>query len=99
MGTDREEFEEAKRSTEMRAGSFDGISFTDQSGGSLINDRAIVGEMQERVLGTSNVRTFRTSLNTLGDGEPATASSRTAARPRGPGCGRPRCGACGRAIA
>ena len=52
----------------MRAGSFDGISFTDQSGGSLINDRAIVGEMQERVLGTSNVRTFRTSLNTLGDG-------------------------------
>jgi CxxC motif-containing protein (DUF1111 family) len=54
--------------TELRAGSFDGISFTDQIGGSLINDRSIVAEMQERVLGTSNVRTFRTSLNTLGDG-------------------------------
>jgi CxxC motif-containing protein (DUF1111 family) len=54
--------------TELRAGSFNGVTFSDQVGGSLINDRAIDPSLQERVLGSSNVRTFRTSLNTLGDG-------------------------------
>src|SRR5438876_5909036 len=54
--------------TELRAGHFDGVNFVDQVGGSLINDRAISPAYQERVLGTSEVRTFRTSLNTLGDG-------------------------------
>ncbi len=54
--------------TELRAGSFDGFRFIDHPGGSLINDRAIDPEFQERVLGGNNVRTFRTSLNTLGDG-------------------------------
>jgi len=54
--------------TELRAGSFNGFSFADQVGGSLINDRAIDASIQERVLGPSNVRTFRTSLNVLGDG-------------------------------
>jgi len=54
--------------TELRAGSFNGTVFVDQVGGSLINDRAIHPGLQERVLNTSNVRTFRTSLNTLGDG-------------------------------
>ena len=54
--------------TELRAGSFNGVSFSDQAGGSLINDRALNASLQERVLGTSNVRTFRTSLNVLGDG-------------------------------
>jgi CxxC motif-containing protein (DUF1111 family) len=54
--------------TELRAGHFNGTSFVDQVGGSLINDRAIHPSIQERVLGTSEVRTFRTSLNTLGDG-------------------------------
>jgi CxxC motif-containing protein (DUF1111 family) len=54
--------------TEMRAGSYNGFTFSDQVGGSLINDRAINANIQERVLGSSNVRTFRTSLNTLGDG-------------------------------
>jgi CxxC motif-containing protein (DUF1111 family) len=34
----------------------------------LINDRAIDPGFQERVLGGNEVRTFRTSLNTLGDG-------------------------------
>ena len=42
--------------------------FTDHPGGSLINDRAIDAAIQERVLGGNEVRTFRTSLNTLGDG-------------------------------
>ena len=54
--------------TELRAGHFDGFNFQDHVGGSLINDRAINPAYQERVLGAYEVRTFRTSLNTLGDG-------------------------------
>ncbi len=54
--------------TELRAGHFDGVNFVDHPGGSLINDRAINPAFQERVLGGNEVRTFRTSLNTLGDG-------------------------------
>src|SRR5215813_13378544 len=54
--------------TELRAGHFDGVNFIDHPGGSLINDRAINAAIQERVLGGNEVRTFRTSLNTLGDG-------------------------------
>src|SRR5438093_837320 len=54
--------------TELRAGHFDGVNFIDHPGGSLINDRAIDASIQERVLGGNEVRTFRTSLNTAGDG-------------------------------
>jgi len=54
--------------TELRAGHFGGVNFVDHVGGSLINDRAIDASIQERVLGGNEVRTFRTSLNTLGDG-------------------------------
>ncbi|HEV7500452.1 MAG TPA: di-heme oxidoredictase family protein [Vicinamibacteria bacterium] len=54
--------------TELRAGHFDGTNFIEHTGGSLINDRAINPAFQERVLGAFEVRTFRTSLNTLGDG-------------------------------
>ena len=54
--------------TELRAGHFNGFNFVDHPGGSLINDRAIDASIQERVLGGNEVRTFRTSLNTLGDG-------------------------------
>jgi CxxC motif-containing protein (DUF1111 family) len=54
--------------TELRVGRFDGATFTDRPGGSLINDRAIDARIQERVAGEDNVATFRTSLNTLGDG-------------------------------
>src|SRR4029450_5075646 len=54
--------------TELRAGHFDGVNFSDHTGGSLINDRAINPNFQERVPGAFEVRTFRTSLNTLGDG-------------------------------
>jgi CxxC motif-containing protein (DUF1111 family) len=54
--------------TELRAGHFDGFNFIDQPGGSLNNDRAINAEIQERVPGGNEVRTFRTSLNTVGDG-------------------------------
>jgi CxxC motif-containing protein (DUF1111 family) len=54
--------------TELRAGHFDGLNFINHPGGSLVNDRAINAGIQERVLGGNEVRTFRTSLNTLGDG-------------------------------
>jgi CxxC motif-containing protein (DUF1111 family) len=54
--------------TELRAGHFNGSSFVDHPGGSLINDRAIDAAIQERVLPGNEVQTFRTSLNTLGDG-------------------------------
>ena len=54
--------------TELRAGHFDGANFIDQAGGSLNNDRATNAEIQERIPGGNEVRTFRTSLNVLGDG-------------------------------
>ncbi|HEY3492069.1 MAG TPA: di-heme oxidoredictase family protein, partial [Solirubrobacterales bacterium] len=54
--------------SELRAARFDGFSYQDPPGGSLINDRAINAKIQERVSGSDNVTTFRMSLNTLGDG-------------------------------
>jgi len=54
---------------EVRAGKLnsDG-TFVDHPGGSLINDRAIDPAIQEHVFDTDTIRTFRTSLNILGDG-------------------------------
>jgi CxxC motif-containing protein (DUF1111 family) len=54
--------------TELRAGSFDGYTFTPHVGGSLIFSRAIDPAVQVRAFGTDNAATFRTSLNTAGDG-------------------------------
>jgi CxxC motif-containing protein (DUF1111 family) len=54
--------------TELRAGHRSGNTFTDHPGGSLINDRAIDAAIQEHVFDGYEVRTHRTSLNTLGDG-------------------------------
>jgi CxxC motif-containing protein (DUF1111 family) len=55
--------------TELRAGSLNGSGmFVDHPGGSLINDRSIDAAYQETVLAGNSVRTFRTSLNVLGDG-------------------------------
>jgi CxxC motif-containing protein (DUF1111 family) len=63
--------------TELRAGHLDiNGNFRDAPGGSLINDRATNAKIQERVpplfsagiAGEENVRSTRTSLNTLGDG-------------------------------
>ena len=53
--------------TELRVGRFDGFTFTDRPGGSLINDRAIDASIQERVAGADNVTALRSSLNILGD--------------------------------
>ena len=54
--------------TEQRAGRFDGTSFINHPGGSLLHSRAIDAAVQERLLPGNDVRTLRTSLNTLGDG-------------------------------
>src|SRR5262245_13334306 len=55
--------------SELRAGHRDGSgNFVDAPGGSLINDRATDASIQERVPGAENVRTFRMSTNTVGDG-------------------------------
>jgi CxxC motif-containing protein (DUF1111 family) len=54
--------------TELRAGRWDGSRFNDHAGGSLINDRSIDPLVQETVQEGNNVRSFRSSLNTLGDG-------------------------------
>ncbi|HVF45079.1 MAG TPA: di-heme oxidoredictase family protein [Pyrinomonadaceae bacterium] len=56
--------------TEFRCGHLDAFgNFVDCPGGSLINDRAINARIQERrPTNAETVFTFRTSLNTLGDG-------------------------------
>ncbi len=53
---------------ELRAGHFDGLTFFDHPGNSLINDRAIDASIQEHVLAGNEVRALRASLNVLGDG-------------------------------
>src|SRR5262249_19329106 len=54
--------------TELRAGHFDGSSFIDHPGGSLINDRTIDASIAETVLPGNEVQTFRLSTSTLGLG-------------------------------
>ena len=55
--------------TEVRAGRLNVFGrFIDHPGGSLIHSRAIDATAQEHILPGHDVRTLRTSLNTLGDG-------------------------------
>lgn len=54
--------------TELRAGRFNGFTFTDHPGGSLIHSRAVDASIQEHIMDGYNVHSFRTSLNVLGDG-------------------------------
>jgi CxxC motif-containing protein (DUF1111 family) len=58
----------ASQITELRAGHFNGTSFVDHPGGSLINDRANDRSIQEHVLPGNEVRTQRITLSTAGDG-------------------------------
>jgi len=54
---------------ERRAGFFDGTTFTDHPGGSLIHDRAIAPYLLETVIESrANVFTFRGSQSIFGDG-------------------------------
>lgn len=54
--------------TELRAGHYDGRSFIDHPGGSLINDRSINALISETVMTGNEVQTFRLSTSTLGLG-------------------------------
>jgi CxxC motif-containing protein (DUF1111 family) len=58
----------ASQISEVRAGQTAGGVFTDHAGGSLVQDRAIDRAIQEHVFDTDNTRTFRISLNIVGDG-------------------------------
>ena len=70
----------ASQVSELRAGHKDASgNFVDAPGGSLINDRAIDASIQERVPGGETVRSFRMSLNTLGDGYVESIDSNTLA--------------------
>src|SRR6185295_11854520 len=53
--------------SELRAGHFNGVTFTDHPGGSLINDRANDRSIQEHVFGGNEVRTQRITLSIMGD--------------------------------
>jgi CxxC motif-containing protein (DUF1111 family) len=53
---------------EFRAGRLVNGNFVDAAGGTLINDRAIDARIVERINTGDTIRTFRTSLNLLGDG-------------------------------
>jgi CxxC motif-containing protein (DUF1111 family) len=54
--------------TELRVGRYDGTTYSDRPGGSLINDRTLYAPIQERVAQADNVRAFRSSLSILGAG-------------------------------
>ncbi|MBV9609170.1 MAG: hypothetical protein JO187_06395 [Acidobacteria bacterium] len=59
----------ASQVSELRAGHFDAQgNFVPAPGGSLIHDRAIDASIQPYVPAGENVRTFRMSISTLGDG-------------------------------
>ena len=54
--------------TELRAGHFNGMSFVDHPGGSLINDRANDRSIQEHILSGNEVNVLRLTISIAGDG-------------------------------
>jgi CxxC motif-containing protein (DUF1111 family) len=58
----------SSQTVERRAGNWNGQVFTEHPGGSLIQDRSLYPELQERVLAGNNVTAFRSSLSILGLG-------------------------------
>jgi CxxC motif-containing protein (DUF1111 family) len=62
---------------EKRAGRFDGRTFSDHAGGSLIQDRSLVFGFQELVQPGANVLTFRATISVLGDGFVEAVSNNT----------------------
>jgi hypothetical protein len=63
--------------TEKRAGRWDGRTFTDHPGGSLIHNRSLRPYEQERVFPGYNVTALRSTLGTLGDGFVEAVSNET----------------------
>jgi CxxC motif-containing protein (DUF1111 family) len=63
---------------EKRAGFFDGTTFFEHPGGSLIHDRATDGRLQELIVAANtNVVALRSSLSVLGDGFVEAISNQT----------------------
>ncbi len=58
----------ASQVTEHRTGHYDGMSFFEAPGGSLIQSRATYADIVEHVVDNDEIRTFRISTNLLGDG-------------------------------
>ena len=67
----------ASQVTEIRAGHFNGVSFVDHPGGSLINDRANDRSIQEHILSGNEVQTLRLTLSLAGDGFVESINSNT----------------------
>jgi CxxC motif-containing protein (DUF1111 family) len=65
--------------TELRAGHFNGTSFVDHPGGSLIQDRATDRSIQEHILSGNEVSTLRLTLSIAGDGFVESIDSNTIA--------------------
>jgi CxxC motif-containing protein (DUF1111 family) len=65
--------------TELRAGHFNGVSFVDHPGGSLINDRANDRSIMEHILSGNEVQTLRLTLSISGDGFVEAINSNTLA--------------------
>jgi len=65
--------------TELRAGHFNGTSFIDHPGGSLINDRANDRSIQEHILTGNEVSALRLTLSLAGDGYVESIDSNTLA--------------------
>jgi mono/diheme cytochrome c family protein len=65
--------------TEKRAGYWDGRSFRDHPGGSLIHNRSLRSYEQERVLPGYNVSALRSTISTFGDGYVEAISNETLA--------------------
>jgi CxxC motif-containing protein (DUF1111 family) len=66
--THRGYYATASSTTELRAGHFNGTSFVDHPGGSLIQDRANDRSIQEHILSGNEVQALRLSNNIAGDG-------------------------------
>jgi CxxC motif-containing protein (DUF1111 family) len=59
---------QASQITELRAGHFNGATFTDQIGGSLVRDRANDRSLQAHVLSGNEVQALRLTISLAGDG-------------------------------
>ena len=55
----------ASQVTELRAGRYNGATFTPHPGGSVVHDRATNETIQQRMLASDNVRAFRSSAEAL----------------------------------
>ncbi|HEX8107376.1 MAG TPA: di-heme oxidoredictase family protein [Kofleriaceae bacterium] len=67
----------ASQITELRAGHFNGLTFVNHPGGSLINDRANDRSIQEHILSGNEVQTLRLTISLAGDGYVEAINSNT----------------------